>query len=251
MAIFLTSLLKALILPPASNGWLLVLAYCNRRRWPRAARVLALASLLSLFALSVPQVSTLLASGLETAPPFDLARPEVAHVQAIVVLGTGRYADAPEYGRDTVSVRTLERLRYAARVHRLTGWPIGVVGGPAIQHPVPEAQMMRQVLEKEFQVPVRWCEERSRNTAENARFARALIPVHTIMLVTQAMDMPRAAESLRGVGFEVVPAPVGFADRPNAAGSLVFDFIPDAAALVVSCTALYEYFGRLWYRLRY
>jgi uncharacterized SAM-binding protein YcdF (DUF218 family) len=251
MAVFLITLLKALILPPASNWWVLLLAVYYRRRWPRTARAFAVASLLTLFLLMLPHVSVLLASGLETAAPFDPAGPDAARIQAIVVLGTGRYADAPEYGRDTVSVRTLERLRYGARVHRQMGWPLAVVGGASPTNPIPEAKMMRSVLEEELHVPVTWSEEKSRNTAENASFARALIPVHTILLVTQAMDMTRAADSLRAVGFEVIPAPVGFAYRPTNKGSSVADFIPNAAALTVSHIALYEYLGRVWYRLRY
>ncbi len=46
-----------------------------------------------------------------------------------MVLGGGRYRDAPEYGNDTVGEYTLVRLRYAAKLHRETGFPLLVTGG--------------------------------------------------------------------------------------------------------------------------
>ena len=47
----------------------------------------------------------------------------------IVIVGTGSYPVAPEYGGDTVGAATLERVRWGARRHRLAGLPILVSGG--------------------------------------------------------------------------------------------------------------------------
>src|SRR5689334_21018893 len=79
--------------------------------WPRIGRSIALFSLLSLYALSLPLVGGSLVRSLEV-PYADPALDSSAG--AIVVLGGGTYARAPEYGGDTVSRPSLERIRYAA-----------------------------------------------------------------------------------------------------------------------------------------
>lgn len=250
MELFLTYLAKGLLLPPAGN-LLLLLAARLLRRWRRLSWSLVFVSVVSLWALATPISLGWLAAGLETIPAFDLAHPAAQRVAAIVVPGTGRYTEPPEFDHDVVSIRTLERLRYAARVHRTTGWPIAVVGGAPLDDAAPEGLLMAESLQTDFGVPVAWIEDRSTNTAENARNARALLDVDGILLVTQAIDMPRARKAFEAVGFDVVPAPIGFITR-EADGVLgPFDFIPDANALAAARYVLHEYLGLVWYRLRY
>jgi len=248
--LFLTYLAKGLLLPPAGN-LLLLLAARLLRRWRRLAWSLVAVSLASLYLLSAPISLGWLAHRLETIPAFDLGSPAARRVEAIVVPGSGRYTQPPEFDHDVVSIRTLERLRYAARVHRTTGWPIAVVGGAPLDDAAPEGVLMAESLQTDFGVPVQWVEDRSNNTAENARNARALVAVDGILLVTQAIDMPRAKQAFEAVGFDVVPAPIGYLTRE--ADSLIspFDFIPDASVLAAARVVLHEYLGLLWYRLRY
>jgi len=249
--IFFIYLAKGLMLPPAANLLLLGLAWWLRRRQRRLAGVLVFFSVFTLYAGATPLGAALLAKGLETAPPFDLASDAVPRIGAIVVPGTGRYTDPPEYGADTVSNRTLERLRYAARVYRTTGWPIATVGGAPLDTAAPEGVLMAESLHEDFGVPVRWIEHTSRNTAENAQHARAMIEVDSILLVTQAMDMPRAQRAFATAGFDVTPAPIGFVNRAGEFTFGPFDFLPEANALAVTRVALHEYLGLLWYALRY
>lgn len=166
------------------------------------------------------------------------------------MLGQGRYLDAPEYGGDTVSAFALERLRYAARLQLATGLPLAAVGGSPLEPGESEGALMQRILTEEFRVPVKWVETASRNTAENAANARRLIPVGRILLVTHALHMRRARRMFERVGFEVVPAPLGYVTRPNTGPLRIFDFIPSDLALVRSRTALHEYLGLLWYDLR-
>ena len=251
MDIFAIYVLKGLLLPPAGNLLLFALAWGLRRRRRPALALAALAGI-TLFAAASPWMATFLASGLETAPAFPLDNPTTSPVEAIVIPGTGRYTSAPEYGGvDTVSPRTLERLRYAARVQRKTGWPIATVGGAPLDDETPEGALMAQALDQDFGVQVRWIEQASRNTAENARNARRLLDVDTILLVAQAMDMPRARMMFESAGFTVVPGPVGFLNRAGPSEFNVFDYFPDAGALALSRIALHEYLGLVWYRLRY
>ena len=120
--------------------------------------------------LSIPVVGSLLVATLEA--PF--ADPLQLPADAIVVLGGGSYADAPEYGGDTVSGASLERLRYAAALYKSSNKPILVSGGNPRHRATAEAQM-RAVLETEWRIPVAWSEDVSDNTLENALFSSAIL----------------------------------------------------------------------------
>lgn len=254
MEILLTKVVAALILPPGGN---LVLGVAGLAAW-RRARGVALAllgvSFLSLYVLSTPVVGDALFESVETAPARLPGEAVAADVGAIVLLAGGRNANAPEHGGETVAFPSLVRLRYAARLHRETQLPLLVSGGKVQgTEPASEAALIRDVLENELGVPVRWLEERSRNTAENARYAAELLRgenIPAVILVTHAAHMPRAAEAFEKQGIRVHAAPTGRRTGHRARAS-VLDWLPSSGALDRSRIALHEMLGRIWYRIRY
>ena len=106
-------------------------------------------------------------------------------------------------------------------------------------------------LKDDFGIGVRFVEDRSRNTAENAALSAELLAqagISRIVLVTHAIHMTRAARSFEEQGLAVVPAPTVFTGvAPAGAAS----WLPTASALARSALALHEQVGRLWYRLRF
>lgn len=173
------------------------------------------------------------------APPYPPA-------DAIVVLGAGRYLQAPEYRGDTAAAGTLERVRYAAWLHRETGRPILVSGGrPGGLGIRSEAEIMREILEEEFQVPVRWMEALSEDTLQNAAFSVELLKrddIGRIYLVTHDFHMARAAEAFRGHAMEVVPMATGF-QRPVPESLL--SWLPSFEGLARNRGWIYEALARL------
>lgn len=175
--------------------------------------------------------------------------PNFANAQAIVVLGAGVYHDAPEYEGDTVGAYALERLRYAARLHRMTGLPVLASGGSP-EGGTAESLAMWDALRKDFGVETRWVEITSRNTLENARHSRAILQpygIDRILLVTHAWHMRRAQSVFEQAGFHVIPAPTAFITRQPWSA---LDFLPSAQGLMQSRLALHEWLGIVWYRLR-
>ncbi|MGZ8190948.1 MAG: YdcF family protein, partial [Methylococcaceae bacterium] len=170
---------------------------------------------------------------------------------AIVILGSGTYFHAPEYAdQDTVNARALQRLRYGAKLFRETHQPILVTGGKPLGNAISEAQQMRTVLEQDFQVPVRWTEDMSNNTFENARYSLQILQkadIKKIYLVTHAWHMPRSTEVFRRAGFDVIEAPTVFATRFKTD---LFTFIPDTGALVDSTFFVHEIIGLIWYQIK-
>ncbi|MBM4061541.1 MAG: YdcF family protein [Planctomycetes bacterium] len=245
----LRRLVETLVLPPASVLLLLLLGTMLRRRWPRCGRLLQVAGALLLLLLSLPVVGGALLESLQRDPPLPADGPLPA-ADAIVVLSADGDRHGREYGRAVVGPMTLQRLRYAAALQRRTGLPLLVSGGvPDAQSP-PLAAMMAAAARDEFGVPVRWVEDRSgdtwQNAAESARLLRAA-GVQRVLLVTSAWHMPRAAASCRAHGLEVVPAPTAFR-APAAEGWTVW--LPHWAGLRDSCLALHEYAGRIAYWFR-
>ncbi|MCK9386838.1 MAG: YdcF family protein [Sulfuritalea sp.] len=246
----LKKLLATLILPPVGPLLLaffgLWLARAKSRRWRNGGFALATLSLLGLFALSLPLVGTALLSSLEPAPP--ITRRDLAKAQAIVILGGGSYFGAPEYGGDTVGWATLERVRYGARLARASGLPLLVTGGAPFGGR-PESESMREALEKDFGVKVRWVEAASRDTAENASMSAPILKaagVTRIALLSHGWHLPRAIPLFEREGLTVIAAPTMFS---TGSPSLLADLLP-GEGLRRSRMALHEYLGRLANQLK-
>lgn len=237
---------KALVLPPAGPLLLAAIGLALWHRRPRLARALAAIGVGALLLLSLPVVSSAL---LLAASDTRVLDPGAARdAQAIVILSGGLRRDAPEYGGDTLGRLSLERTRYGAKVARETGLPVLVTGGPYGRTP-PEARVMRDALELEFGVRVRWVEDRARTTRENAQFtAQILRPlgIERVVLVVHAFDVRRARLEFERAGLSVLPAPTVI---PRLAVAGIADFVPSAAALQFSYYALYELFGYAGVRL--
>jgi uncharacterized SAM-binding protein YcdF (DUF218 family) len=258
----LNAIPRDLILPPANLFLLILIGLVMLHRWPRAGRIVAGAGLAALTLLSTTAGASLFVRPLEsmTAP---LHAPERAGAQAIVVLAAGRLQRAPEYdGDDVPDMLALGRLRYAAHLQRATQLPILVSGGVgananasagdagAKKPGAALADAMAVALREDFGVPVRWIEPRSRDTFENATYSAAMLRkdgVRRVLLVTDAMHMPRAREAFEHAGLEVVAAPTLFFGAPVRS---IGAFVPSAEGMRRSWYALYELIGIAWYRIR-
>lgn len=239
-------LLTAILLPPGPSIVLLLLALAFRR--PRTRLAFLALGLGTLYLTSVPAMSAWLRGWLEIYPQLTLER---TAAEAIVVLGADRRRDAPEYGSDTLGGFGLERLRYAAWLHKKTKLPVLASGGSTHGEPVSEAELMRGILQ-EFGVEASWVEGQSRNTYENALYSTRLLKglgIGEILLVTHSWHMPRALEAFEQAGMRAVPAPTGLPGPTVGLG--VGDWVPNAQALRMSYVALHEMLGRVWYRFHY
>ena len=244
---FLINLIKAWLVPPGCLILLAAWGVLRLRAHPRSGKALIVLSLAALWALSTPWLSRTL---LQTLEPKYVDPLLAAPAQAIVVLGGGKYYNAPEYGMDTVSEPTLQRLRYAAWLHRKTGKPVLVSGGETEGSPVSEAQAMKSVLENELGTPVKWTEGASDNTLENAHASRAMLAplgINRVYVVTHAWHMPRSQWIFAKAGFDVVIAPTIYATNYRLTP---LDFRPYASALRDSSHFFHEIIGLAWYRLK-
>ena len=253
MDLFLKTLVDSFLVPPGISLSLMVLGLTVYMYRQRIGLALMIFAALSLYVLSTAFMGMLLVNGISRYPPLSEAALNDSSVQAIVVLAGGRNSPAPEYGGDTVSALTLQRVRYGAWLKRRTNLPLLVTGGRVHGELESEAQLMQDVLQKEFSVAVEWVESQSRTTFENAKFSTTMLEqenIHKIYLVTQAWHMVRALEAFEHFNLEVIPAPTAF-EAPGDNWPSVQDFFPSAMGLSYSSFALHEIIGRMWYHLKY
>jgi uncharacterized SAM-binding protein YcdF (DUF218 family) len=243
-----TNLIALALLPPLSLVLLLAAGLIFHRRHPRLAMSLILLSTAALYTLSTPWVSGLLLKSLEVSRPLDADAPLKA--DAIVVLGGGRRIGAAEYSGDTLNGISLERLRYAAYLHRTSGLPILVTGGKPGGGTLAEGRIMQHVLQSEYGIPTRWVEDASLTTWDNARLSAQLLKpskVQHILLITHAWHLRRAIPLFEAQGLDVIPAGIQFSSTRIDS---VMDCLPTTAGLRDSSFALHEWLGILWYKLR-
>jgi uncharacterized SAM-binding protein YcdF (DUF218 family) len=242
----LSYFLSALVLPPISLVLLTLLGlYLLKHRLRVGVAVIAI-SQLSLIAFAMPVVAAALARPLEPPP---LAADGLKRAQAIVILAGGLTRNAVEWGGESVNDFTLQRVRYGARLARLSGLPVYVTGGVPYGAKHSEANLMAEVLVREYGITPKWVDNAAETTRGNALMAaKDLKPlgVQRVVLVTTAIHMPRSKQAFEAAGFTVVPAATDYvAQSAFTVGQLV----PGVGALQVSYYALREWVSRGWYRV--
>ena len=228
-----------LMLPRRGWGWLVILVSIALL-WLTACT--GSARLLSQFVLHPP-------GALSTARIKELKTQARAPI-AIVVLGGGMEPFAPEYGVSNLQHASLERLRYGIWLSRQTGLPLAFSGGVGWAQPdaKPEARIAAQIAATEFGLPLKWVEDNSRDTRENAARSVALLKpagIKHIVLVTHGWHMPRAArafETAAGGEMRIEAAPMGLA-QGNELPALAW--IPSSAGMTEVRQTLRELLGRL------
>lgn len=249
-------LLGSLALPPVPFVLLVLLGAALLRRRPIVGWAGVVGGCLGLWLMGTGAVSGVLTERLEAQHPaltpsqIDALRK--APGTAIIVLGSGRVLLAPEYGDADLRPMTHERLRYGIWLSRKTGLPLGYSGGLAYgAEPGPsEAQIAARVAEDVYQHPLRWTEDRSRDTNENAiRTLELLAPqgIQRIVVVTHGYHMPRSiaaferAKQRAGSAVAIQAAPMGLhVQRELRPG----DWLPSRGGYTLTLLALHEMLGR-------
>jgi uncharacterized SAM-binding protein YcdF (DUF218 family) len=261
MFIFLSKLLPIFVYPLGLACILLFLAAISSAHRKRSLTFIILA-LAILWLSSISGVSNFLAKSLEWRykPPQVIPTGEV-----IVLLGGG--TEPAVYPRSGVEINGAgERVLYAAQLYKEGKAPLILLSGGEItwlnDGSATPAQDMAQILTS-LGVPNQALiiEDRSRNTYENALYAKELLTekgINRILLVTSAMHMPRAVALFKAQGFEVTPLPVDFSVVENTTGentdnswiTKVLNIIPNVSNLALTTNALKEYLGTFIYKLQ-
>jgi uncharacterized SAM-binding protein YcdF (DUF218 family) len=214
----LKPILATLVLPPAAPLLLTLLGLLLATRKRAAGLALSFAAVALLWLLSCHAVAVWLAqNALPQLTPVSVATLKNTGVQAIVVLGGGVQPTAPEYGEPQASLPAAARLRYGVWLARQTGLPVAFAGGrgwgAADAQTLSEGEITRRLAQQDYGLSLRWVDDQSRDTFENARMLRPLLQkdkIQRIALVTHAWHMPRSVQAFERAGFTVTAAPMAY-----------------------------------------
>ena len=235
-------LFYAWLLPPGI--FLLVIAalyfYCRKTKYPNGLLLL----FLLIYLLSVNVVSDNIIEPLENryAQP---AVSEIKDAKAIVVLAGGSYRGVPDFdGTGQNSESSTVRLVAGLRLYRALHLPMVLSGGSVYGDKTTEASLEYRFLracgvEEQYLIK----EDRSRNTAENAKFVKQICRQRNfdkVILVTSAFHMPRSVAFFKREGVDVIPYPTDFKTSKNIRLN-AFTFTPQAENLYHSSIAMKEY----------
>ncbi|HLW90729.1 MAG TPA: YdcF family protein [Roseiarcus sp.] len=213
---FLASKLAWLLLAPVQALALAALVgAAAASRFPRLGRRIAIAASAALVLVAILPVGVWLLRPLEDRFPRPAA--DFPPPAGIIVLG-GAIDSAVTAARGSVALTDgAERLTEAAVLaRRYPDARIVYVGGSnklVGAEPPEAAEGKRLLVSLGVSADRILIETRSRNTDENARFARDLLspkPAETWLLVTSAFHMPRAMGAFRRAGFTVIADPVDY-----------------------------------------
>jgi len=225
-----------------------------RQRWLRLSSI-ALVTLLLI--LTSPLAAHILVATLE-GEHLPSGLPEPITTGTIVVLGGGILDSGTLRPMTELTEESMRRTACGAELHHqgiapsllVTGGDARVFGlGPA------EATVMKEFA-GHLGVPAASIitEDQARTTYENAVRTKDLLGDRTsIILVTSAIHMPRAAALFRTQGFDVIPYPCGFHERNRVTEGWdtlsIFDMLPATWAFREVSETIEELAGIAVYQL--
>jgi len=237
MLFFLRKFIEALLLPIGFSGLLIVAGVVFRRRW------IAIAGVITLYVFSTQFTSELMMQPLErTYEPKAVADSPTA--DAIVVLNggivRGTTASGVQWGESA--------NRYFAAVDLAVAGKARVLVISAGITPREGAILRETAIRQGIQPERIIVTPRVFTTEDEARAVSEIPGIHSILLVTSAFHMPRAAMLFRASGLDVSPFPTDerVLGRQHLRPS---EFIPDSAPLQDSERAMREYYGLAVYRM--
>ncbi len=171
-------------------------------------------------------------------------------VKWIVVLSGGHTSDPNIPVTSQISDASLVRLIEGVRLHNEIPGSKLILSGGKVFDAVAESETMERVARaigvKQEDIIL---ESRSKDTSDQAQLIKPIVGDDEFILVTSAVHMPRAMALFKKLGIHPIPAPTGHSVKESQ-GSNPFHFFPDAGGFSKIESALHEYLGFVWVKLR-
>lgn len=241
------NVLKDILLPPGCFAVVLILALAIRQRYGRFGNGLLIATVLAFWAVATPLVG----DALIQQASIDRDRGALPKENAAIVILAGTF-QATASGGEPAGL-TMARLARGVEVHRRTGLPILVTGGPMKHLDEPGARVMARTLRMTFGVTAAFIEPQARNTMEHGRRVAVMLAdtgIDHVLVVSHRWHLKRAVHAFARTSLETVPVPV-YPQSPRDRKITAQDLVPSFDGLTSSYYGLYEMLGLLWYRIGY
>lgn len=171
-------------------------------------------------------------------------------IKWIVVLGGGSLPDPRLPLSSQLSPDSLTRLLEGVRLHRQLPGSRLILSGGAVFQSVPEGEtlaktaLLMAVSENDV---VR--ENKSLDTADQAKSISSIVGHNRFILVTSAIHMPRSMALFRKFGMDPIAAPTNYMVVTQSQLHPGM-FFPDSGYLRKMEAAVHEYLGMIWMRVQ-
>jgi uncharacterized SAM-binding protein YcdF (DUF218 family) len=226
-----------------------ILLWFSRRQ--TAGKIVTSIGVLLFGVLSYDAASEGLLRPLEYEHPPLKSMEGLSNVRWVAVLGGGHVSDPRLPATGQIGVSTLVRLAEGIRIHKMLPESKLILSGGASFDPVPNAEVMAEValalgmVEDDLVL-----ESTSRDTKDEARLIKEILGDAPFVLVTSASHMPRSVALFEELGMRPIPAPTGYRVKERQGARHPHGYFPSADGLQNAQTAVYEYLGLAWARLR-
>lgn len=255
MSLFLDKIIPLFVYPvgfAVLAGLACLFAFALGRR--RKALVLITVGTLYLWVAATPIVALMLINSLEEQYPVvsidTLPNADVAIVLGGISVQSQQLNPYPDLKSGADRILHAVRLLKAGKVKRIlvsSGRPVSQIDSRS--EAVVIAGFLREFGASDADIVL---EREARNTRENAINSLAVMrekEFSSVLLVTSALHMPRAAAVFRKAGVKFTPVAIDTLSSSIESRS-VFAFLPSSKALDYSTQAIKEWIGLLVYWLR-
>jgi len=227
-----------------------ILLWFTRKK--RTGRIIVSVGIGLLALFSYGGLPDMLVRPLEYRFPPLLESKDIPNVKWIVVLGGGHISDPKIPANSQLSPSTLLRLVEGIRLHKSIPQTKLILSGGALYDPVPEAEILAEVavalgVDREELV----LESLSKDTEQEARLVQKIVGKDPFILVTSASHIPRSVALFRKLGMQPIPAPTDYLVKDRQGEDIPPGmFFPGIEELQKTESAIYEYLGLAWAKLR-
>jgi uncharacterized SAM-binding protein YcdF (DUF218 family) len=170
-------------------------------------------------------------------------------IKWIVILGGGNIPDPRLPISNQVAPASLTRLLEGVNLYRqLPGSRLILSGGSVFRTPEAEtlAKIARLMGIREEDIV---CENKSLDTADQAKMISNIVGRSQFILVTSAIHMPRSMALFRKYGMDPIPAPTSYMVHKQSQFNPGV-FFPSTGSLGKMEIAIHEYLGIIWMRVQ-
>lgn len=169
----------------------------------------------------------------------------------IVILGGGVTSKNNFNNTPTITRRVNERIRYGVFIHKKYNIPILVSGGDVFNIGYKEADIMKNIIEKEYNTKVKFIENGSKTTDENAKFVSNIIKennIKSIFLISNSWHLKRATFLFKKYNSNIkIHACSGYYYSNKSFYVNYKDFLPSMKSFYFHEVNLREWIALFWY----
>lgn len=170
----------------------------------------------------------------------------------IVILGGGLTKNNNFGNTPTVTRRVNERIRYGVFMHKKYNIPILVSGGDVFNIGYNEADIMKNIIKKEYNEKVKFIENNSKTTNENAKFVSNIIKqnnIKSILLISNSWHLKRATFLFKKYNPNIkIKACSGYYYSNKHFSVNYKDFLPSMKSFYFHEINLREWIALFWYK---